>query len=151
MKKFLLSWMELTLRAQKNFVSIYPLVLTILPGKNKKHLIMVFFSNFLFFSFTTDYQMVLDATVKVSMHLETDATSKSEETLYPPRHQITLPLNGLNNYFENCEVAFNHHTRLDCDRLVCTLLCSSRSINIIVLCACAHLPPSFFQKLLFGF
>jgi hypothetical protein len=36
--------------------------------------------------------------------------------LYPPRHQMTLPLNGLNMLFSDYIVAVNHHTKLDSDR-----------------------------------
>jgi hypothetical protein len=38
------------------------------------------------------------------------------ETLTPARHQISLPLNGLNILFDNCTTAFNFHNKLDTDR-----------------------------------
>jgi hypothetical protein len=68
------------------------------------------------FSFPTDFQVVMDAVVLVTYCPENAAQNLTKETLYPPRHKITLPLNSLNNYFQNCEIAFNHHTKLDCDR-----------------------------------
>ena len=40
----------------------------------------------------------------------------TQELLYPPRHQMTLPLNGLNMLFSDYIVAVNHHTKLDSDR-----------------------------------
>jgi hypothetical protein len=58
----------------------------------------------------------MDAVVLVTLHPENAAQTLTKETLYPPRHKMTLPLNSLNNYFQNCEIAFNHHTKLDCDR-----------------------------------
>jgi len=60
--------------------------------------------------------MVIDAEVIVSQHNETTPNTIVKEHLFPMRHQLTLPLNSLNNYFQNCEVAFNYHTKLDCDR-----------------------------------
>jgi hypothetical protein len=36
-----------------------------------------------------------------------------QELLYPPRHQITLPLNNLNFIFDNIEVAFNQTSKLN--------------------------------------
>jgi hypothetical protein len=60
--------------------------------------------------------MVMDAVVEVTYSPENQAATNLKETLYPPRHKMTLPLNSLNNYFQNCEIAFNHHTKLDSDR-----------------------------------
>jgi len=60
--------------------------------------------------------MVLDASILVTSHKEGTPETLVTETLYPSRHQITLPLNGLNNIFKSCETAFNYHTKLDCDR-----------------------------------
>jgi hypothetical protein len=60
--------------------------------------------------------MILDANVIVTFHPNNDTENIQTETLYPPRHKITLPINCLNNYFQHCEIAFNHHTKLDCDR-----------------------------------
>jgi hypothetical protein len=39
-----------------------------------------------------------------------------QELLYPPRHQITLPLNNLNFIFDNIEVAFNQTSKLNVDK-----------------------------------
>lgn len=68
------------------------------------------------FSFPTEFQMVMDATIIVTFADETTPAETRTEVLYPARHKITLPINFLNNYFQNCEIAYNHHTRLDCDR-----------------------------------
>ena len=38
------------------------------------------------------------------------------ETLFPYRHQLLLPLNNLNVYFNDYTVTFNQHTALNCDR-----------------------------------
>lgn len=67
-------------------------------------------------SFQSDLHMVIDASIQVTHHLATDVADTTVETLYPPRHKITLPLNGINNVFEHCETSFNYHTKLDCDR-----------------------------------
>ena len=68
---------------------------------------------FVFLSFNTDYQMVLDAQVIVTVRRGAVTT---RELLYPPRHQITLPLNNLNFIFDGCEVAFNQTTKLTSDK-----------------------------------
>ncbi len=60
--------------------------------------------------------MVMDASIIVNSYAEGAPNVPIQETLYPARHQITLPLNSLNNYFQSCEIAFNYHTKLDCDR-----------------------------------
>jgi hypothetical protein len=60
--------------------------------------------------------MIMDASILLTFHEENNAGSGFTEVLYPPRHKMTLPINSLNNYFQQCEVAFNHHTKLDCDR-----------------------------------
>jgi len=60
--------------------------------------------------------MVIDASITVTYHAATTPDTLVKETLYPNRHKITLPLNSLNNYFQSCEIALNHHTKLDCDR-----------------------------------
>ena len=39
-----------------------------------------------------------------------------QEQLWPSRHQLTLPLNGLNMLFQDVLVAVNHHNKLDADR-----------------------------------
>ena len=70
---------------------------------------------------------------------------KITETLFPERHKITLPLNSLNNYFQSCEIAFNHHTKLDCDRLVQLKM-------FLTVCVCVTIKTiPIAQKLLFGF
>lgn len=58
----------------------------------------------------------MDATITITKHDETTPDTLLKETLWPARHKMTLPLNSLNNYFQSCEVAFNYHTKLDCDR-----------------------------------
>lgn len=60
--------------------------------------------------------MVVDATVTVTYHAPATPQTLITEPLFPQRHKITLPLNGINNFFQSCEIAFNHHTKLDCDR-----------------------------------
>ena len=68
----------------------------------------------LFFSFNSDYQMVIDA--QVVLTVEGPDADPVQELLYPPRHQITLPLNNLNFIFESCEVSFNQTTKLTSDK-----------------------------------
>lgn len=60
--------------------------------------------------------MVMDATIIVDYAKATTPATILKEALYPSRHRMTLPLNSLNNYFEDCEVSFNYHKKLDCDR-----------------------------------
>jgi len=60
--------------------------------------------------------MVVDASIKVTYHLDTTPATLLEEILYPDRHRITLPLNSLNVLFQQCETSFNHSTKLDSDR-----------------------------------
>jgi hypothetical protein len=65
--------------------------------------------------------MVVDATVVLTVQRVGAAADgaeypENEESLYPTRHQMTLPLNGMNMIFSDCVVAFNHHTKLDSDR-----------------------------------
>jgi hypothetical protein len=81
----------------------------------KNNLLTMFF---LFFSFQSDSQMIIDAAITVSYRAANaaDEVVATREALYPARHRMTLPLNGINNIFQNCEVAFNFHTKLDCDR-----------------------------------
>ena len=66
-------------------------------------------------SFNADYQMVIDAQVVLTVQ-QADNDEEVQELLYPPRHQITLPLNNLNFIFENCEVVFNQTTKLTSDK-----------------------------------
>jgi len=68
------------------------------------------------FSFLSDSQMVIDATILITRHPPDTPDTKTEEVLHPQRHKMTLPLNSLNNYFQSCEVAVNYHTKLDSDR-----------------------------------
>lgn len=77
---------------------------------------MFLFDFFSSCSFLTDYQLVLDARIQVSYADTRTPNTVETEMLHPNRHQMTLPINGLNNYFRDCEVAFNHHTKLDTDR-----------------------------------
>ena len=65
-------------------------------------------------SFNADYQMVIDA--QVILTVAQDAVVGPRELLYPPRHQITLPLNSLNFLFNNIEVAFNQTSKLTADK-----------------------------------
>jgi len=60
--------------------------------------------------------MVVDARCRVTFHSAAAADELRTEILYPERHHITLPLNGLNILFDSHVVAFNHHTKLDSDR-----------------------------------
>jgi hypothetical protein len=76
---------------------------------------------FLYFSFSPDHQLVIDAQIIVSFVEINDAgvpltATVTEELLYPLRHDISLPLNGLNMLFDDCTVAFNHHCKVDSDR-----------------------------------
>ena len=70
------------------------------------------------FSFSSEFQLVCDAVILLTIQ-PTGVAGNAQETqelLYPARHQITLPLNGLNMLFSDAIVAFNHHTKLDSDR-----------------------------------
>ena len=58
--------------------------------------------------------MVLDAQVVVAF--SQGAVAQDPELLYPPRHQITLPLNNLNFIFDNIETAFNQTSKLTADK-----------------------------------
>ena len=71
-----------------------------------------------FFSFSSEFQLVVDATIVLTVQPTTaeGVAQETEELLYPDRHQITLPLNGLNMIFSDYIAAFNHHTKLDSDR-----------------------------------
>jgi hypothetical protein len=70
---------------------------------------------FIFFSFPTEFQFVADAIVIVSLQIP-GMNQLTRESLYPLRHKLTLPLNGLNMLFGECNTAFNFHTKLDSDR-----------------------------------
>lgn len=70
-------------------------------------------------SFMTDYQLEIDARIVLDLLQTTDGpghNGTSTESLYPERHRITLPLNGLNNLFEDVSVTFNHSSKLESDR-----------------------------------
>jgi hypothetical protein len=70
---------------------------------------------FIFFSFPTEFQFVADAIVIVSLQIP-GMNQLTRVSLYPSRHKMTLPLNGLNMLFGECNTAFNLHTKLDSDR-----------------------------------
>ena len=78
--------------------------------------------NFFFlsvYSFLTDYQMIVDAKIIVTVRQTTAGVGlnvETRESLYPTRHQITLPLNGLNTVFDDFSVSFNHHNKIESDR-----------------------------------
>ncbi len=67
-----------------------------------------------FTSFLTDYQLVVDCSIR----LEVQAAGQDavNEWLWPARHKVTLPVNGLNILFQDYKINFNHHTPLDTDR-----------------------------------
>ena len=71
-------------------------------------------------SFNSDYQMVLDAQVVVTVRPVANAAAAGQrELLYPPRHQITLPLNNLNFIFhDEIQTSFNQTTKLTSDKYV---------------------------------
>jgi hypothetical protein len=58
---------------------------------------------------------VADAIILLTVQIP-GAAQQTRESLYPSRHNITLPLNGLNVLFNECNTAFNFHTKLDSDR-----------------------------------
>ena len=68
-----------------------------------------------YFSFPTEFQFVADAIVTVTIQVP-DVELQQREALFPERHKMTLPLNGLNMIFNSCNTAFNFHTKLDSDR-----------------------------------
>jgi len=73
-----------------------------------------------FFSFSSEYQLVCNATILLTVQPTAAPAAgraqESQELLYPARHELTLPLNGLNMLFSDYIVAVNHHTKLDSDR-----------------------------------
>ncbi len=76
---------------------------------------------FTLFSFSPDAHMVVDCSVIVTVQPTAKIATeedKVQELLYPARHNITLPLNGLNILFNACETAFNHTTQIATDRYV---------------------------------
>jgi hypothetical protein len=64
--------------------------------------------------------MVIDAQAVVTftevVAVGANAPAAQEELLYPPRHQITLPLNNMNFIFNDIEVAFNQTSKLSVDK-----------------------------------
>lgn len=87
----------------------------------------------LFFSFNSDYQMVIDA--QVVLTVEGPDEDPVQELLYPPRHQITLPLNNLNFIFESCEVSFNQTTKLTSDKYDTPPSPARNSLSCVCVCA----------------
>lgn len=78
--------------------------------------------------------MVIDATIRVTYHAENDENATAEENLYPARHQMTLPINSINNIFSGCEIAFNHHTKLDVDRyVICVIVPTTTTAKFCLL------------------
>jgi hypothetical protein len=65
--------------------------------------------------------MVVDCSVIVTVQPTAKIATeedKVQELLFPARHNITLPLNGLNILFNACETAFNHTTQIVTDKYV---------------------------------
>ncbi len=81
-----------------------------------KILTLVFFV--FYCSFSTDYQFLVDARVLVTVRRTTAAAGAAgtQELLWPPRHELTLPLHGMNMLFQDVTVAINHHNKQDADR-----------------------------------
>jgi len=71
---------------------------------------------YLYFSFLSEFQLIMDAIVLVELTKEGDVNTTKTEVLTPTRHSITLPLNNLNNYFSEISTSFNYHNRLEADR-----------------------------------
>ena len=73
---------------------------------------------FCVFSFLSDSHLIVEASVVVTVQPKASVNDadKKEERLWPTRHNISLPLNGLNMLFENCEAAVNHHSQITSDR-----------------------------------
>lgn len=69
-----------------------------------------------FTSFLTDYQLVADCSIQVEQQPPAAGAEAVNELLWPARHRITLPVNGLNILFKDFSTHFNHHTPLDTDR-----------------------------------
>jgi len=59
---------------------------------------------------------VMDAQILVTYRKDDAPDVDVVEVLYPERHQLSLPVNGLNCLFEDISVSFNQHTKLDSDR-----------------------------------
>jgi len=62
--------------------------------------------------------MVMDVSINITSHIKDTPEPTLTESFWPFHHQFgTLPINGINNYFQDMEVSFNHHTTLHSDRL----------------------------------
>jgi hypothetical protein len=61
--------------------------------------------------------MVIDAQILVTVKEKgvPDAVAV-QQTLYPPYHHLTLPLNNINFVFDKCTVAFNQTSELTSDK-----------------------------------
>lgn len=95
---------------------MWPHLPIILPGRLEKGNLEEK-GSFFVFSFHGDYQMVMDAQVVLSVVPTTNpAEAPTLELLYPPRHEITLPLNNLNFIFEDIQTSFNQTTKLTSDK-----------------------------------
>ncbi len=76
--------------------------------------------------------MVIDA--QVVLTVEGPDADPVQELLYPPRHQITLPLNNLNFIFESCEVSFNQTTKLTSDKYDTPPSPARNSLSCVCVC-----------------
>ncbi len=84
------------------------------PHQTKKKCNSIFFSPA---SFLSDYQLVVDAQVLVSVKEKNVAAAPTvKHTLFPPYHQISLPLNNLNFIFEKVASSFNQTCELTSDK-----------------------------------
>lgn len=85
------------------------------PPRQKKKNVTPFFSSPA--SFLSDYQLVVDAQVLVSVKEKNVAAAPTvKHTLFPPYHQISLPLNNLNFIFEKVASSFNQTCELTSDK-----------------------------------
>ena len=66
------------------------------------------------FSFPFDHQLVIDA--RIVVHSRHPNDGDIAETLFPARHDITLPLNSLNFIFQDIKTTFNYSHKLEADR-----------------------------------
>ena len=96
---------------------MYRQIPIVLPGVSDSGPISPALPYLYFFSFAPDVHMVVDCSVIVTVQpTNGTADDKVEELLFPDRHNVTLPLNGLNILFNTCETAFNHTTQIAPDR-----------------------------------
>lgn len=56
------------------------------------------------------------AAARAAADVLADEAEGVKEALWPTRHEITLPLNNINIFFEDYSVTFNQHTNLTADR-----------------------------------